>query len=304
MKTNFFVICAMLSLVTSGSGFASKASQSPGTAKVAIRSYCFYIPKEKQGLSPAEQVKSAKYVKLTDPTEGKSKKILAESRKHDYAVSEKEYFELFNECERFVGDKGQVLDLKGTNAASYETLTSFSRINISGTDENFDPEAHAREEQIEKDFQAILVEAGISDDEMKSAIEMNPRIIESIASHLGSLAATAKDVAGNEYAAKAMVVAATLAAAWFGPAYLAGAMEFLYPYVYQALFGVPSMWGLAYWTVYYPGKMHAVTWTFNNAAIVIATISGIVSTASEIRKNVTQKDLEKKMNQVEKKLQT
>ncbi len=75
---------------------------------------------------------------------------------------------------------------------------------------------------------------------------------------------------GSDRVMTVVAIAGVLAAAWFAPVYVAGAVEFLYPIVYNAMFGIPSKLGWAYWTVYYPGKMHAVAWAYSNSGAIIA----------------------------------
>jgi hypothetical protein len=235
--------------------------------KVSIRLYCFYIPKAMLSATPKEQISSAKYEKLMGPTG--SRKFLATSKPTTYELTEEEYLTGFEECQTFVKDKGQVLDLKGTDASWPETLSRFSRVIMQGKDETVllsldDPEV----------IKNLGIE-GVFKQNIESVIQENPGLLRNLAKSIANnpLAQAAKSAATSEYTGMALAVAGTLAAAWFAPAYVAAAVELLYPVVYGALFGVPSKFGLSYWMVYYPGKMHAVAWAYNNAAL-ITTLTG------------------------------
>lgn len=251
--------------------------------KVSIRTYCFYVPTASLKKSPEEQIKisNENYEKLMQGTE--SLKIDAEFRQKVFQVDEKQYLELFDKCTEQIADKGQILDLKGSDAAYYETLTSFYRISMKGTNESL---------LLTLDDPSVVANLGANIDPaiLSNAIYENRDLIKKIAQKIKSaglrsyetIKSAMSTVAASEYTSTALTVATILAGSWFAPAYVAGAVEVLYPMVYGALFGVPSKFGLTYWLVYYPGKMHAVAWAYNNASAIIATSSLVLGTGYKL----------------------
>lgn len=266
-----------------------------------IRVYCFYIPHDKATLAPPEQIKSALYKKLLKPGTTQSLKVEAEKRAHDFALGETEYLELYKQCQQFITpEKGTILDLKGTEARKYETLTSFSRISIGGFSQSLDPQ----KEIYLLDDEKVLQELGFDQadkNQLLSVLENNPALLQKMLAELGNTtwAETVNHTLSNYYVRAALTIAGVLAVAWFGPSYVATAVDLLYPIVYQALWGVPSPWGASYWLVYYPGRLRAVTWAYNNASLIVGAASTAVNVASvayrQLFKDLGQRSVKDKL---------
>jgi hypothetical protein len=251
-------------------------------AAVEIRVYCFYIPTNKMTLSPSEQIKSALYEKLLRPGTSESLKVEATERTNDLALGETEYLDLYKQCQKFITpEKGIILELKGTYAKSYETFSSFYRISIGGFSPSLDP----GKEIYLLDDERVLKELGLDPgdkEQILSVLKNNPASLKEM---LGDVSSTSwaenlNHSLNNYYVRSALTIAGILAIAWFGPAYVATAVDFLYPLVYQALWGIPSPWGLTYWLVYYPGKLRAVTWAYNNVPLLISAAGAAIDVAS------------------------
>lgn len=252
--------------------------------KGLIRVYCSYLPKEKleQGLEPQQQLKALVNEKLMSGNE--SVKVDAYSRARDYALDEKEYFALFDKCQNLIKDKGQLFNLKATNANKFESITFYYPITALYKDDVVTIGADGLpnkvlpldDPQVLKGLNLTPEQEEMLTNNSTQWIKQNPSLIKKLATTvLDPLSQAGSAISGLPYAKQTLTVATILAAAWFGPAYVAGAVDLLYPIVYSVLFGgVPSKLGLSYWLVYYPGKVHAVVWAYNNASWIISLAGG------------------------------
>lgn len=286
MRPIYYVIFTFLSL-----SFLSNAA----LAQIGdIRVYCFYVPKEKMGAEVSEQIRAITWAKLL--TKEKTDFITqGEFKNGVYFLNEKEYSALFKQCQDAVGDAGNInvttnrmVDLKATDASRYETFTRFYRI----TADFSDPKLTERivEGGITKTVPVteflkpidddLLRKLGFNEGDVTAFRELEPgalrKLYETLKnSTIARAAGKVAELAGNPYVAGALAVSGYLAALWFGPAYVAYGVELLYPQVFTALFGPPST--LTYYTVYMPGKMHAVNWAYNNAPLIISAGTTLAS---------------------------
>lgn len=259
--------------------------------KLTARVYCFYVPKAKAKASPDEQIRSATYEKLLVQGSKDSVKVPAIYKNNDFVVAEKEYYNLFELCQGQVHPKGNMLDLKGTDAGYFETFTRFYRIAI-GSFKEGDPD-----NEILTMSQALTA-AKVSDDEIKAIYEVldnNKELVNKISQELAKTSLSnqiingLKDIADSDHVSSALSVAAFLAAVWFAPALVASGAEILYPIIYQALWGIPSKWGLSYWLIYYPGKMKAMSWAYGNSAAIIKAAGIALGVGTKAYKAISAK---------------
>ncbi len=259
---------------------------------VKIRVYCFYIPEDKLGTGP-EQLKYAKYTKLKKPN-GQTLNVFSPFdrtfKPPRFVVSESTYTDLFRVCQNFVKDKGIVLDLKGTDASYAESITRFYRLTVKNWKEPSEDE-----KLLALDDREVLDKLGLNEEDqklLKEELVSNPDVLHQILENIGKwditqLVQGAKELAGNKNIQTAVAITAVLAFAWFAPPLVASGMELLYPLVYQALFGIPSKFGLAYWLVYAPGKAHAVHWAYANAGTIISALGTLASGAWRFYQGMT-----------------
>lgn len=257
-----------------------------------VRIYCSYLPKDKvsQNLEPQQQIQALVSEKLVNAS-GESLKMMAIFRPNDFALEEADYLSVYGKCQEFVKNKGILFNLKASNANLFESL-SFSypvTLKANATVE-MGPDGLPRQ-VLPLDDPRILEKLNLTPEqhlmisnEASEWINQHPGLIQKLVTTVVQpLSTAASALMSVPYVKETLTVASILAAAWFGPAYVAGAVDLLYPIVYSVLFGgVPSKLGFSYWLVYYPGKLRAVTWAFNNSSLII----GLAGTASALVGNV------------------
>lgn len=254
------------------------------------RVYCFYIPKDKLSLAPTDQIKSATYAKL------ENRKVDVVKRTRDFAIDEAVFTQLFAECEAFIKDKGKILEIKGSDASSFETLSSFYRISVHYKDDTklvsaLDDEEVLKVLGLDEGGQQVLA----------SELSKNTQVLNQILDNVknSDWQRNVSGITSSNYVRAALTIAGILAAAWFAPPYVATAVDLLYPVIYQALWGIPSTWSLSYWLVYYPGRMHAVAWAYNNSSLLISATGSAISLAryalTQLSQNLRQKSVHQKL---------
>lgn len=238
-----------------------------------IRVYCAYLPKESKNAAPEIQIKSLVSEKLTEKS-GQSVKIKAlwKAQEKSYAISEAVSQEIFQKCKAFIADsKGEVIDFQASDASKYESLAyKYPLTTI------FDDNSETKK-ILYLDSSEVLAKLNLSPEDEKMLrneaetwINANKSTISKLAEKIQPAVDLSANILASPYTKTALGVAAALAAAWFAPAIVAGGVELLYPLVYAALYGsVPSKLSLSYWLIYYPGKIHAMTWTYNNTSWIL-----------------------------------
>jgi hypothetical protein len=262
---------------------------------ISSRVYCFYIPNAKLTLSPPAQIQSKVWEKM------ENRKIDVQEGAKGYLISERDYEKLFDDCQKLVvKTKGQMLELQGSDAAGYETIAPFRRISMNIPNSVLDD---PDKKVLLLDDTEVLKKLGLDQpgQEAIAAIIKNSgpdikQILADVAKGNSSWTQAIKNVSGNDYVRGALLVAGILATAWFAPAYVAAGVEVLYPLVYQALWGVPSKWGVSYWLVYYPGKAHAVAWAYNNSGAIITAASTLIGLARNLTAQLSKKEVKDKLS--------
>lgn len=292
----------------------SAHSEVPTTARV----YCFYVPKNKKGAKILEKLKSMTYEKLMDnekPDESKKVNATFNSEKRVFQIDLKLFKDLGAECQKFIGDKGEVVGLKGTDYAWPETLTYFYMFEPLG-------EVKWGDEGIDSGIDKLIKEASIENlpklkltpgnvAVLASVFNKKPEDLKEIKKTLEDktdliqIAQKEKNTSNMNYVNSALGVAAFLASVWLGPALIGYGTELLYPFVYHALFGIPSPFNPTYLMVYLPGKAHAVNWATQNSAAIIKSLGVLLSLgqAGYSWLKGTPEDLEKNLQDIKNKLQ-
>lgn len=254
----------------------------------STRVYCFYVPQAIKDASPLEKLKNLAWEKLMDegnPKESKKIKTQWNSEKRSFEIDQELYKKLGAECQKFIGEKGEVVGLKGTDAGYAEFRTSFYVLEPLGKVQWGEKDIELGIDEIFKeiDQETILPKLPLTKQNLavlESVFGKKPEAAKEIKEELEKSKlpdpTQKEEKTGNtNYLNSAVSVAAVLASIWFGPALISYGTQLLYPLVYHALFGIPSVWNPTYWLVYMPGKQHAAAWALQNATAIKSTLGAL-----------------------------
>lgn len=271
-----------------------------------VRVYCHYVPKGKEAQAVAS-VDKLPYKKLmkTNGKDSVNAPATFQSANQIYTLSEQDFHVLWTSCAHEIENVqklGVMVDLMASNANQYESVAWHYKLRVTPGE---DLVSSLRIQALEDLDQKTLLELGLTKKDEKTLEEGltdSKLALKEILSKMEQdsrfkqLVSSIKGAATNNYTISALTIAALLASWWFAPALYAGAVDMLFPIVYQALFGIPSPWTPQYWLVFYPAKMHAVAWTYNNATLITpiaTTLIGVIGkTAHYLTARFSKKDIQ------------
>lgn len=307
MKTKIISINIVLvySLLFSSLGFGESQK---GDIR-DMRVYCRYIPKRAGGdkLTLSQLLATKTYERLKDS--GTDVTIKAEwiDEMKAFVLTAEKLAEINKDCEKQVGSKGDMLDILGTDAWYYEILTKFYPVIdasiASGKTEtdwaaDWDAALVALFDQGELSQEQVATFANTfaeQRDKLEASAQKLLTSNNAEASLLRKALSGIKGVADNPTAQKALVVAGALALNYFGPTMVALGVQALYPYVYSALWGLPSTWNVAGIALFNASRFHAMMWAYNNTDLFVkalTTIYGLGQAAAKLTSKFTKKDVE------------
>ncbi|HXW53911.1 MAG TPA: hypothetical protein VEL47_07390 [Myxococcota bacterium] len=246
-----------------------------------IRVFCYYMPsgKDAKRVSSITELPSKKL--MAQGTESVKKDATFYTKEQEYTIAYDEYKGLWNDCSKQVGDLGTLFGMMASDAGKYETFAGRYRLGVIVNDDFLDTSLRFSDSQ--KNLDEILAALNMSHQDEKNLKEG----IASSAAELKLLAEKVKKVVENDdfkkfvasaenadrdfYVYTAITVAGVLVAWWFFPILYAKAVELIFPFVYQALWGaIPAAWSPSYVFLYLPAQTHAAAWAYNNHALITA----------------------------------
>ncbi len=242
-----------------------------------IRVFCYYVPKGKEA-QPVTSVAKLPYKKLmqTNGKEAVKAEATFSAANKVYMTDEQDLVALLRACSleiEVAQEVGTLVEIMASDASHFETVAYHYKLRSPNKDLASSMRVKALEDMDEKTLKGLNLnktdEKTLTDAMLEKKADLN-ELADKLRkdSRFQELLASVKSAAGNSYVISALTVAALLASWWFAPALYAGAVDLLFPIVYQAMFGVPSAWTLQYWLVFYPARMHAVAWAYNNATLI------------------------------------